>query len=241
MKKTMKNINNTAILAAFATLFAMSSQASASSQVEIELEGVASQADALPILVRGQGGPLGIVHVKPDQDGVIRFEMDMEPGAAYCIKVPGFTSEALLATKDTDVCRMRLMAGDIDGDNFVGFADFKLFLMSYGSSLKDDNYLEAADFNGDGEIDIADYAIMSSNYGMRGTIPAAFVPYPYPGDINGDGLVGMADFKVLEKSYGASFKDENFDASADLNHDGWIDIADYAILSQAWGSVYPVW
>ena len=72
-------------------------------------------------------------------------------------------------------------------------------------------------------------------------IPAAFVPYPYPGDIDGDGLVGMADFKVLEKSYGSSSKDANFDASADLNQDGWIDIADYAILSHAWGSVYPAW
>lgn len=237
----MKKINNTIIVSAFATLLAMSAQASASTQVEIELEGVASQADALPILVRGQDGPLGIVHVKPDQDGVLRFEVDIEPGSAYCIKVPGFTSEALLATKDADVCRMRLMAGDIDGDNFVGFADFKLLLMAYGSSLKDDNYLESADFNGDGAIDIADYAIMSSNYGMRGSIPAAFVPYPYPGDIDGDGLVGMADFKVLEKSYGSSSKDANFDASADLNQDGWIDIADYAILSHAWGSVYPAW
>ncbi len=235
----MKNIKKTFTFTAFAALFAMTTQASASTRIEIELDGVASQADSIPVIVRGQDGPLGIVLVKPAHDGLIRFELDLPLDQPYCIKIPGFTSDAMFEAGLDGTCRLRLIPGDVDGDNLVGFEDFLILSKCYGTSSKDANYLESADFNGDGFIDIADYALLSSNYGMRGSVPGSFVPWPYPGDIDGDGVVGMGDFKVLEKSWGATIKDSHFDESADLNQDGSIDIADYAILSHAWGSVYP--
>ena len=93
-RSTMKNINKTFTFAAFAALFAMTTQASESKRYEIELDGVASQADSIPVIVRGQDGPLGIVLVKPAHGGLIRFELDLPLDQPYCIKIPGFTSDA---------------------------------------------------------------------------------------------------------------------------------------------------
>jgi len=61
-----------------------------------------------------------------------------------------------------------LVNGDCDGDNEVGIGDYSVLSASYGSSLGESGYTDAADLSGDEAIDIADYAILSANYGTLG-------------------------------------------------------------------------
>lgn len=233
----MKNINKSMTLAGLIALCALPSLCHAAIHLEAQLDGVASHAAAISFEIRDLRGPLGIIRVKPGWDGIARFNLDLPDDQPYCIKVAGYTSDAILEGDTT--CRLRFMPGDVNGDNSVDLTDYSMLAKCYNTEWGDEQYLESADFDGDGTIDIADYALLSEHFGLRGAVPVPFVPFAYPGDIDGDGMVGNSDFKIIEMSWEASPKDENYDEAADLNQDGWIDIADYAILSQAWGSVYP--
>ncbi len=227
----MKNINQTLSLSAIVALLALPALCPAAINVEAELDGVALQAEAVAFQIRDLRGPLGIVMVKPGVDGTFRFSLELPSGQPYCIKAVGFTSDAIMASDEDMTCRMRLMPGDVNGDNAVDAIDLAMLSDCYGSESGDSAYREAADFNGDGAIDIADYALLSEHFGMRGSVPAYFVKLPVPGDINGDGAVNFTDLRLLAKAWGTSWKDRRYNEAADLNHDGWIDIADYAIFS----------
>lgn len=227
----MKKLNQTMTLVGLTALCALPSICTASIHVEAQLDSVASSADAVAFEIRDLRGPLGIVMVKPSIDGTFRFSLNLPSGQPYCIKAAGFTSDAIIESDDDVTCRMRLMPGDVNGDNAVDAIDLAMLSDCYGSESGDSAYREAADFNGDGAIDIADYALLSEHFGMRGSVPAYFVKLPVPGDINGDGAVNFSDLRLLAKAWGTSWKDRRYNEAADLNHDGWIDIADYAIFS----------
>lgn len=228
----MKNINQTLSLSAIVALLALPALSPAAINVQAELDGVAPQAEAVAFEIRDIRGPLGIVMVKPGVDGTFRFTVDLPSGKPYCIKAAGFTSDAMIESDEDMTCRMRLMPGDVNGDNAVDAIDMALLSNCYGSESGDGAYLEAADFNGDGAIDIGDYALLSEHFGMRGSVPASFVKLPVPGDIDGNGAVNLIDLRLLAKAWGTSWKDSRYNEAADLNHDGWIDMADYAIFSK---------
>ncbi len=55
--------------------------------------------------------------------------------------------------------------GDIDGDGYVGSADFSVLAGAYGSSQGDPAYNAQADFDGDGYVGSADFSVLAGNYG----------------------------------------------------------------------------
>jgi len=57
------------------------------------------------------------------------------------------------------------MPGDIDGDYYVGSADFSVLAGAYGSSIGDPAYDARADFDNDGYVGSSDFSILAGNYG----------------------------------------------------------------------------
>jgi len=55
--------------------------------------------------------------------------------------------------------------GDIDGDYYVGSADFSILAGAYGTSVGNPVYVPEADINCDGYIGSADLSILAGNYG----------------------------------------------------------------------------
>jgi len=64
--------------------------------------------------------------------------------------------------------------GDINDDNEISIPDYGVFSSSYGNSLGDPGYVDAADQNCDGDINIVDFGIFSFNYGTDGEEPPIF-------------------------------------------------------------------
>jgi len=54
--------------------------------------------------------------------------------------------------------------GDLDGDGYVGSADFSLLAAHYGERFKSPPY-PTADINWDGYVDSADFSLLAGNYG----------------------------------------------------------------------------
>lgn len=61
-----------------------------------------------------------------------------------------------------------LLAGDANGDNEVGPADFALLAASFGSFNGDGNFDWRCDFNNDGEVGPVDFALLAGNFGLFG-------------------------------------------------------------------------
>jgi hypothetical protein len=57
----------------------------------------------------------------------------------------------------------KLLAGDINGDNFVNILDYSLLKSNWGP-----NAHPVADVNGDGQVQLLDYSLMQSNWFVRG-------------------------------------------------------------------------
>ncbi|MDR3687836.1 MAG: protease pro-enzyme activation domain-containing protein [Fimbriimonas sp.] len=62
-----------------------------------------------------------------------------------------------------------LINGDVNGDNRVSIADYRLIVAAYGSTSSDLNWNPRADLNGDGVVDAKDVAIYYRNYGRIGS------------------------------------------------------------------------
>ncbi len=56
--------------------------------------------------------------------------------------------------------------GDVDGDKYVGSADFSVLAGAYGLSLGNPSYNREADFDFDGYIGSADFSALAGNYGI---------------------------------------------------------------------------
>ncbi len=63
---------------------------------------------------------------------------------------------------------VRLMPGDIDGDNEVTLLDFGLLVRAFGTAVGEDDYDINADLDGDGEITLWDFAWLVMNFGEIG-------------------------------------------------------------------------
>ena len=55
--------------------------------------------------------------------------------------------------------------GDVDGDKYVGSADFSVLAGAYGSSSGQPAYDREADFDLDGYVGSADFSVLAGNYG----------------------------------------------------------------------------
>ena len=66
----------------------------------------------------------------------------------------------------TDGAVFVTIAGDIDGDQYVGSADAGVLNGAYGTYEEDPLYVPEADFDGDGYIGSADAGILNGNYGL---------------------------------------------------------------------------
>ena len=89
----------------------------------------------------------------------------------YTIKnvVVGSTALDLTTLTDKAYSNITLLCGDIDGDNWINFADYQELLKStnYGKKLSESGVNAEADLDGDGWINFADYQILlnSQHYG----------------------------------------------------------------------------
>lgn len=63
---------------------------------------------------------------------------------------------------------LKLLAGDLNGDNCIDLADLTILALAYGSTPKEDNWNPLADLNGDGVVDMADLTILTQNFGLCG-------------------------------------------------------------------------
>ena len=87
--------------------------------------------------------------------------------------------------------------GDIDGDGYVGSADFSVLAGAYGSSVGDPAYKPEADIDWDSYVGSADFSILAGAYGSSEGQPR----FDVRADINNDSYVGSADFSVLAGDY----------------------------------------
>jgi hypothetical protein len=62
-------------------------------------------------------------------------------------------------------------AGDVNGDNVIGIADFTVLRGSFGRSVGDPGYDGRADYSGNEAIDLPDFNAVRANFGMSGAPP----------------------------------------------------------------------
>jgi hypothetical protein len=66
----------------------------------------------------------------------------------------------------------QLLAGDVDGGNFVNLLDYSALQASFFLEQGDTGYNALADFNGDNGINLQDYAFLQGNFFAEGPLPA---------------------------------------------------------------------
>ncbi|MEJ5252452.1 MAG: dockerin type I domain-containing protein [Armatimonadota bacterium] len=66
---------------------------------------------------------------------------------------------------------IRLVSGDIDGDNEVTLLDFGLMVRSFGTALGEEEFNIDADLDGDGEVTLWDFAWLVAHFGEIGDEP----------------------------------------------------------------------
>jgi hypothetical protein len=54
----------------------------------------------------------------------------------------------------------------MNGDGFVDYTDFVIFVMAYGSQEGDPNWDPAADLDWDGKVDFTDFLLLADAYGV---------------------------------------------------------------------------
>ena len=90
------------------------------------------------------------------------------------------TQDGLLSTAGTirfnETDNVGGLAGDIDGDGIVGFADFLVLSANFdmpGTATE-------GDLDGDGQVDFADFLILSTNFGMTVSVADGIAAVPEP-------------------------------------------------------------
>ena len=118
------------------------------------------------------------------------------------------------------------IAGDVDGDGYVGYNDVNALSRWLYVGLSKGVCLKAADVNGDGVIDMTDAHRLADYVWNGGPAP---VSQSLPGDINNDGDVNIADMVSLGQWLWGGMG-EVCETNADINEDGYIDISDFTLL-----------
>jgi hypothetical protein len=114
---------------------------------------------------------LGELQVETDPEG--RFSLQVEEGeypGQLVVTRPGYLPAVrgelgVLRNTVTVLPRVRLLAGDGDGDGVVGPSDLRLTSAAMGGQEPGG----VVDFNGDGVVDIYDLAMVGKNFGRRGS------------------------------------------------------------------------
>ncbi len=91
------------------------------------------------------------------------FDVSVKPGHWLRRTVrfdtrPGAIQDATIA----------LLNGDVNGDNWIGIADFLLLRQAFGASSGDPRFNANADLNKDGSVGIADFLLLRKNFGRTG-------------------------------------------------------------------------
>ncbi|MFL5734150.1 MAG: metallophosphoesterase [Chloroflexia bacterium] len=77
----------------------------------------------------------------------------------------------LAGSASTSVERGLMPAGDADGSNLVGAADFTILKGTFGFSYGQPGYDDRADFSADGVVSSADFILLKANFGQDGAPP----------------------------------------------------------------------
>jgi hypothetical protein len=125
-----------------------------------------------------------------------------------------------------DVFYFGNIAGDCNGDMFVGEGDYDVLMSEFGQSGDD----LASDFNSDGHADLGDFLIMQDRYGSSLAAPAV-----QPGDADGSGVADDADLDILRSRFGLA----GDDLIGDFDSDGYVGLSDFVILRENFGASLP--
>lgn len=69
---------------------------------------------------------------------------------------------------NASVAPINLIAGDINGDNYIGTDDYLILNSAFDASAGDSNFDELADLTGDGYIGTDDYLLLNGNFDITG-------------------------------------------------------------------------
>jgi len=120
------------------------------------------------------------------------------------------------------------IAGDVDGDGYVGFNDVSAIYRWLYIGRAKGLCIKAADVNADGVIDLSDAYRLGNFVWNGGPAPIA---QSLPGDVNDDGDLDISDIVTLGQWLWGDLS-EVCAANADVNGDGNIDVSDLAVLAQ---------
>jgi hypothetical protein len=152
---------------------------------------------------------------------------------------------------------MRYIDGDINGDGYVDYYDFREFKLNFDKTL-----LAPADFNedfavdktdmliignhwhmsvassadgdasGDGYVDGKDFDLLNAAY-LYSPWTAPHTTSPAPGDLTEDGLIDNDDSNIVLACITSGCSPQDFERS-DINNDGFVDTSDLQIVLASW-------
>ncbi len=145
---------------------------------------------------------------------------------SYTIEVSAVsgTGEYLL-----QVDREPYLAGDLDGDGFVGLADLDIVLGNWNQAVPIGDLAEG-DVSGDGFVGLDDLDVLLGNWN------ATLEPPTLEGDLNKDGYVGLDDLDIVLGNWNT---DGSADDRSDPTHDGYVGLADLDIVLANWNVGTP--
>jgi len=156
----------------------------------VDVTGVGSGSIAGTVVLEGRVVAVGGVRV-PRYAGVVvswngfrtttndagEFRLPITGGGTFdlIVAMPGYVTSRVAVTVNGSTpavtADFELLAGDINGDGEVSFADVALLAQALGSARGDANYNAAADINNDGTVNLVDLFVFSRNIGARPRAP----------------------------------------------------------------------
>lgn len=105
-------------------------------------------------------------------DGGFSYTTPLRGTYDLAFQSPGYLRKVVrnitITNNDPAPMVLKLVAGDINGDNEVGPADYSLFVSAFGSAPGDANWNGIADFDGDGEVGPSDFTLLADGFGVQG-------------------------------------------------------------------------
>lgn len=122
------------------------------------------------VFVQWAEAPDRMVGIGPEGSFILA---GLPPGTGQVLfTAPGFLRArrqvTITAARKTALGDIRLLPGDINGDNQVDLQDLTLLAAAYRSTSAEGGYQPAADFDGDGRIDLVDLTLLASSYRRSG-------------------------------------------------------------------------
>jgi hypothetical protein len=118
----------------------------------------------------------------PDlRDGFVAYGLEIGPGLELDCNGDGVVDAGDLdcvcasGSADALLAELGLIAGDLDGDGSVAFADFVVLSANFGQAVSS---YTAGDIDCDGTVAFADFVVFSANFGRTSGAQAASVPEP---------------------------------------------------------------